>query len=131
MSPNAANDLLSTTVVLIVDDDANVRRVISRLLEACGCEVVAAETGSEGIALFIEQPERFQLLLIDQGLPDMKGDDLLVGIRQVDPEKKALLMSGAYPSEGTDSVWDGFLLKPFGIDELRATVTNVLESQAA
>jgi two-component system KDP operon response regulator KdpE len=107
--------------VLVIDDEPQIRRFISAGLELYGYSVREAENGSAGLnAVAHARPD---LIILDLGLPDMSGIEVLQTIRswsnvpvivlsvQADEEQKVhLLRSGA----------DDYMAKPFGIAELAA-----------
>ncbi|HWD17928.1 MAG TPA: response regulator [Verrucomicrobiae bacterium] len=109
------------TVILVIDDEAQIRRLLRVALEMSAYEVVEAATGAEGIALAVEcQPD---LVLLDLGLPDMEGEAVLkrlrewsqapimvVSVRRREAEKISALDHGA----------NDYITKPFGTGELLA-----------
>jgi len=108
-------------LVLVVEDDKPVRRLIALTLETHGYRYKTAEKGSEAIMVSLSyQPD---LVILDLGLPDMDGVDIIkktrtwsnmpiivVSARSEDSDKIAALDAGA----------DDYLTKPFSVDELLA-----------
>jgi CheY-like chemotaxis protein len=72
------------TRILVVDDSPTIRRVVSSVLARAGHEVLAAETGEDGIAETIAQ--RPDMLLLDYSMPSMNGHGFLLGLREKDPD---------------------------------------------
>jgi len=109
--------------ILIIEDDNNIRRFLSSALEMEGFNVFQAENGNRGL---IEAASRQpNLIIIDLGLPDADGKDIIsqlrtwlsipiivLSARHSETEKVASLDAGA----------DDYLVKPFGIPELLARV---------
>jgi two-component system KDP operon response regulator KdpE len=117
---------VKTRVVLIVEDEAQIRRLLRVCLERNGYQVVEASTGEEGIDRAIEhQPD---LVLLDLGLPDTDGlavlrrirewsqvPILIVSVRGREDDKIKALDSGA----------NDYITKPFGTGELLARLRVV------
>src|SRR3954465_1702181 len=113
----------SPPVVLVVDDEVQIRRFLRAGLELDGFVVQDAETGSDALKFVtLKQPD---LVILDLGLPDMDGSDVLerlrawssvplivLSVRSSEAEKVRLLESGA----------DDYVVKPFGMAELLARV---------
>src|SRR5258707_9617058 len=108
-------------VALIVDDELQIRRLLKISLEANGYHVVEAKTGQDGLTQFATL--RPDVLILDLGLPDMDGLEVLkslrawsktpviiLSVRDGDNEKIAALDAGA----------DDYLTKPFSVGELLA-----------
>lgn len=109
------------TIVLVIDDEVQIRRLLRLCLEMNGYDVVEAATGQAGIEEAVRrQPD---LVLLDMGLPDMDGlavlkrlrewsqvPVLVVSVRRLEDDKIAALDSGA----------NDYLTKPFGTGELLA-----------
>jgi len=117
-------------LVLIVDDDVHVRRIGQRILERAGYDVITAEDGEKGIALFEERRDELDLVLLDMVMPRLSGRDVFLRLREIDPQVKVLMSSGFRMDERIQEVLDlgaaGFIQKPFGVVELSREVWGVL-----
>ena len=114
-------------VVLAVDDEEGIRKLVTLILAADGHEVLTACNGVEGIALYRSYPDRIQLVITDMKMPVMDGAELVHLIRETRPEAKIICMSGytetAFP-DGVTVLW-----KPFKPDELRECVRHYTPQQ--
>jgi len=117
----------SRSVVLVVEDESDVRALLRELLERAGYDVVEAATGREGLrALYVERPH---LVLLDVLLPDLDGWEALERIR--DASDVPVLMLTALTTEldkvrGLRGGADDYVTKPFGRHELIARVQALL-----
>lgn len=113
--------------ILVVDDEPTIAEAVSGVLEDEGYSCRVAANGRE--ALEHARAERPDLVVSDVMMPILDGRRLLAEIRG-DPSLKELpvvLMSAARSvGDGLGAAHDGFLAKPFTIDELLATVERVL-----
>jgi len=123
-----------TPVVLVVEDEPELRAALRRVLEGLGARVTEASTGAD--ALDAAQREPPDLVVLDLGLPDVQGDEVcrtlradaatahvpivVVSARHSEDEKVRLLDAGA----------DDYLTKPFGSAELAARVRAHLRRAA-
>ncbi len=111
----------ATRLVMLVDDDAAVRRVTREMLRDVGCEVIEASGAEEALALLDGNGDRPGLLLIDYAMPECNGIDLARAVRARGVTVPVLLATGyaeaAGMADGGDV--DGVLAKPFSIATLR------------
>ena len=121
--------------VLVVDDQDDLRRLLSLALRRSELDVLDASTGEE--ALEILQTQRVDVLVLDMGLPGMSGTDVVRALRER-PDTATLpilLMTGSGTDrsviEGLEAGADDFLGKPVRLDELVARVRAHLRSRAA
>jgi len=118
-------------LVLIVDDEANVRDLTSTTLAHHGYRVLTAGDGVEGVALFTTRQADIRLVITDRHMPNLGGEALARVLRRLNPAVPLLIMSGlSSSSEGSgekaDDIGDAFLLKPFKPDVLLVAVHRLL-----
>ena len=122
---------MSGVRVLVVDDEPQIHRVLRPALTACGYEILEATTGRDALRMIATSAP--DLVVLDLGLPDMDGKDVLrqartfshvpiiiLSARDREGEKIAALDSGA----------DDYVEKPFGIAELLARLRAALRHTA-
>jgi two-component system KDP operon response regulator KdpE len=112
---------------LVVEDDASLRALVRTLLEAEGFRVVVAETA--GRALIEARAHQPDVVVVDLGLPDRDGHDVIRAIRAWSPMPILVLSARTAEAEkvaALDEGADDFVTKPFGARELLARVRAVL-----
>jgi DNA-binding response OmpR family regulator len=120
-------DARARATVLVVEDDPASQALLRRLLEQNDLEVLSAPTGADGLrTLFQRHPD---LVLLDVGLPDADGTELLARIR--DLSDVPVVMVSARDEEAVKvralrSGADDYLTKPFGLQELVARIDVLL-----
>src|SRR5262249_42887760 len=116
-------EAMTQQTILVVDDEAPMRKLLSSNLKASGYAVRAAADGTEALKLIQQQP--FDLLLLDLSLPGPNGLQVLEAVRR-DAELPVLIVSGRGRERDTvealDLGADDYLSKPFGVAELLARV---------
>ena len=113
--------------VLMVDDDADTRRILSRLLSKCGHEVVTAD--SMQAALKFLENEHFDSLISDIGLPDGNGYDLVREAKKRQPLKGIALSGFGAEEDVRQSIEAGFdyhLTKPVNFQDLRELLGTIV-----
>lgn len=116
-------------VVLLVDDENAIRKMVRLILERAGYVVLDAGNGKEGLQVCQSHPGRIDLLLSDIVMPELSGCELAEGALRLRPQLKIIFMSGYHD----DTVLDGdvrrsaaFLRKPFTPGDLAITVGAAL-----
>jgi DNA-binding NtrC family response regulator len=117
--------------ILIVDDDENIRKVLAMILEDEGYSVDQAETAKQAIEK--SKKNFYNLALIDIRLPDMEGIELLTKIRDTTPRMRKIIITG-YPTlqnaiEAVNRGADAYILKPFDVNKVLATIKEQLRKQ--
>jgi two-component system, cell cycle sensor histidine kinase and response regulator CckA len=124
-----------TETILVLEDEARVRRLICEVLTGRGYRVLEAVRGDEAVRMAAEYDGRIDLLLADVVMPEMSGPQALEQIRVPHPHIKVLFMSGytdeAMVHHGILGSGVPFLQKPFLPDTLARQVREVLSAQAS
>jgi CheY-like chemotaxis protein len=118
-------------LILVIDDEPGIRKVIDRLLKQFGYETLLAANGQDGMRLFDQNAPDVALVLLDWNLPGTSGRETLAGLLARRPDLRVILVTGA-PEATTDehATQDtvSILLKPFTPTELMLAVRTVLEA---
>jgi CheY-like chemotaxis protein len=119
-------------LILVVDDDPDIRRVNAALLRQCGYQVDAAADGAEAWAAI--QETNYDLMVTDHQMPKMTGVELLKKLRAARMQLPVIMVTGCYPQEEfarhPELQLEACLLKPYVFDDLLAVVKNVLLANA-
>jgi two-component system, cell cycle sensor histidine kinase and response regulator CckA len=111
--------------ILLVDDEAPVRSLARTALEDAGHELMEAASAEEAMQKAESERQPFDLLVSDIVLGAMRGDELAVMMRKKWKRLRVVLMSG-YTDQPMILEPDGFLAKPFALDDLTALVAGVM-----
>jgi two-component system KDP operon response regulator KdpE len=118
--------------ILVIDDEIQIRKLLEISLEANGYKVIFAENGKDGIS----QAASFQpdLILLDLGLPDQDGQNVLIKLREW-YNNPVLILSVKNAEEeivkALDNGANDFLTKPFRTQELLARIRTALRSKSS
>lgn len=113
--------------ILIIEDDQKIRERLTKALAASGHSVDARRSGFEGLSAAVE--DRPDVIVLDLGLPDVDGAELLKMIRAV--SAIPVIIATARSDEAgvvalLDSGADDYVVKPFSVDQLEARIRAVL-----
>ena len=116
--------------VLVVEDDENVRSLVTRTLKQSGFNVIEAEDGESALSIFRAGNEEIDLVIIDLVLPGMYGVELLNKIKELCTDVKVLFISGYIDEELREKELliraYPFLKKPFTLVELVNEINKIL-----
>ncbi len=117
--------------ILIVDDDESIRTVLSTILSDEGYSVDMARTGKGAVKK--SNTKLYSLALIDIRLPDTEGTTLLTRIKKTSPRMRKIIITG-YPSlqnavDALNKGADAYVMKPFDMRKVLATIEEQLEKQ--
>jgi DNA-binding NtrC family response regulator len=117
--------------ILIVDDDENIRKVLTTILEDEGYNVDSVDTAKKAI----ERTRRkfYNIALIDIRLPDMEGIELLTRMKNTTPQIRKIIITG-YPTlqnavEAVNRGADAYILKPFDMEKVLIEIKEQLKKQ--
>ena len=117
--------------VLVIDDEPQIRRFIDISLRAQGYLVETAASGSAGVEAFAARGA--DLVILDLGLPDLDGHEVLARLRQSSQVPVIVLTVRQGESEkvaALDAGANDYVTKPFGVQELMARARALLRSRA-
>jgi DNA-binding response OmpR family regulator len=110
--------------ILAIEDEPAILRMLERGLSAAGHQVLTAESGEDGAVLALE--EEVDVVLLDIGLPELDGYEVLARIRARRPELPVLMLTARDDIDNKvralDRGADDYLTKPFAFEELLARV---------
>ncbi len=114
--------------LLVVDDEPAVREVVTEYLAADGHHVETATNGREGLEKFLAG--RFDVVVTDQGMPEMSGDQLAAAIKRIAPNSAVILLTGfgdIMEAAGDQPVdVDTILTKPVTVSAMRQALAKVM-----
>jgi DNA-binding NtrC family response regulator len=117
--------------ILVVDDNEDIRKILTKILVGEGYIVDSAETGMEAIRK--TEQKFYNLALIDIRLPDIEGVELLTKIKETKPKMRKVIITG-YPTlqnavKALNRGADAYIMKPLDMDRMLATIVEQLEKQ--
>jgi CheY-like chemotaxis protein len=113
--------------ILVVDDNNFLRSVVSKMLSRLGYEVSSADSGENGLSLFLKN--KFDIVLSDYEMPGMDGVAFACSVKKTSPRTPVVIMTGA----GRETVFsrksiavDEVISKPFTLAGIDETIQNLL-----
>jgi two-component system cell cycle sensor histidine kinase/response regulator CckA len=121
-------------LVLIVDDEMQIREVASATLSHFGYRVLVAKDGTEALAQFATRSNEISVVVTDLNMPNLDGAALAKAVLQLNPKVRVLAMSGLATADQSPQIKrfaGAFLLKPFKAEALLQAVDGLLHPPAA
>ena len=118
---------MNNATILIVDDEVQIRKMLTITLQANGYSVIEAATGKDALKTIASRPP--DLMLLDLGLPDQNGQEVLKHVREWYTHPVIILSVQASESDivtALDNGADDYLVKPFRTGELLARIRSAL-----
>ena len=116
--------------VLVVDDEPPIRKLLRMGLSAEGYQVIDAQNGKAALELISQKPD---LIILDLGLPDIQGLELLRTMRERNEGVPIVVLSSRSDEpakvQALDSGADDYVTKPFGMNELLARIRAAVRHQ--
>jgi signal transduction histidine kinase/CheY-like chemotaxis protein len=119
--------------ILVIDDEAVMRKSSALMLKKLGFNVVTAENGLEGFEMFSREQEAYSLILLDMIMPVLSGVETLKKIREISLKIPVVICTGYSQSDDLDRAKEigisGLLSKPYHIKEIQSIVTDAIYSE--
>ena len=116
--------------ILVIDDEAAIRRMLIKTLTYVGYKVLDADSGKEGIALYKNEMDKISAVILDVILPEMDGVQIYKSLKEINPNVRILVSSGFASNKQTIELRElgveGFLKKPYRQNELVEAVNKVV-----
>lgn len=115
-------------VILVIEDERTISNFICRALTANNYKAIPSFRGKDGLSQFYSHSP--DLVLLDLGLPDMDGMDILKELKELPQETPVIIISArdreAEKVKALDMGADDYIVKPFGVSELLARIRTTL-----
>lgn len=122
-------------IILVVDDEADLRDLTVEALYGFGYDSLVASSGQEALDIYAAHKGRISLVLLDLNMPKMSGQHCLRELLRMDPGVKVLVVSGNAVSSKIDKILRdgavGFLAKPYQLEELLTKIREMLDQRQA
>ena len=117
-------------VILVVDDEENIREITQATLEKFGYQVLTATEGTDGLAIYAQRARDISVVLTDIAMPYMDGVAMIRALQKLNPQVKTIAMSGLMNPEHTAELGDlqvkSVLSKPFTAEGLLVAVRDMV-----
>ena len=117
-------------VVLVVDDEEDVRITSRAMLESLGLTVISAEDGTTAVEVYRSRKDEIDAVLLDLTMPNLDGVETFRELRRIRSDVRVILSSGYNEQEISDrfgrTELAGFIQKPYGLRSLHETMRQVL-----
>jgi PAS domain S-box-containing protein len=117
--------------ILLVDDEEQLVRMWRQMLEALGYQVTAAFNSPDALELFMDRPDRFDLILTDMSMPDLSGAQLAEKVLSARPDMPLILCTGFSERMNEPTAknlgFKAFLMKPVVMNELAEAIRRALD----
>ena len=115
--------------ILVIDDDASLRRVVEYNLQEAGYQVLSAASGEAGLSMFVEEAPA--LVITDMKMPGMDGMQVLKAVKERSSETLVIMVTAFGTVDvAVEAMKAGaydYITKPFNRDELLLTVAKALQ----
>ena len=120
---------LSSTNVLLIDDEEVILFTVSEILSALNCNVTTANNGERGIEIYKEDPDAYDVIILDKIMPRMNGMEVYLKLKEIKPDVKVILASG-YSEEQAQEILDAgvsaFIRKPYTMSTLSENLAKLV-----
>ena len=124
-----------TEHILLVDDEETIARLLKRMLECLGYRVTVRTSSVEALQAFRSQPEKFDLVVTDLGMPNMSGTDLAGALLGIRPDIPIVLFTGFSETILKEKALAAgireHIMKPVVPSQLAETIRRVLDQETS
>jgi two-component system, cell cycle sensor histidine kinase and response regulator CckA len=117
-------------LLLVVDDEPIMRKIAAKVLQKCGYDVMVAEDGEKALECYKHHHQKIKLVLLDLLMPNKSGKETYLEMRQIQPDVKVLLISGAKRDTRIKELLNlgikGYIEKPYKLPHLARTVHRLI-----
>jgi len=128
--PATLKDMTHKPRLMLIEDEEDLRILLESILQQADFLVDSFDDGRSALKAYEKDPQQFDLVITDLGLPDFKGTTVVKKIYEIRPEQKLLVMTGYLSNEMFDSLKElginDFMRKPFSISDFIQAITDVL-----
>ena len=121
-------DTKGSGVILLVDDEQQVRDALAKILKGGGYQVIAAPGGEDALRLFKDDEERVELVITDIVMPGMSGIALGKTLNDIAPKLPVLFITG-FADMRLEGTHTALLQKPFSAQQLLGKVASMLAGE--
>jgi len=115
--------------ILLVDDESDLRKLVSRILRKYGYEVYEASNGLTGLAAYQKHSSTIDLIITDLGMPEMDGEEFIRHVKSANENAKVLIVTGYYDEEQVNKLLTdnmSVIQKPFDSNTLLKEIRRLL-----
>ena len=128
------SEAVGRKTILVVDDEPEIRKLVSAMVSQFGYTVLTADSGEHALTLYRNQHGPLEMLITDVVAPGMSGPMLADKLSALQPDLKVLYISG-YDNTHVVQTYvvekgHALLAKPFAVDELKAKISELLSRPA-
>ncbi|NNG02271.1 MAG: transporter substrate-binding domain-containing protein [Desulfobacteraceae bacterium] len=128
------SDLKGSESILLVDDEDISLSAVTQMLERMGYRVLTANSGEQALRIYAEAKNDIDLVILDMIMPDMSGRETFERLKELNTGVRVLLASGYSLNEQAKKIMgmncDGFIQKPFTMEEIHGKIREILSLPA-
>jgi PAS domain S-box-containing protein len=119
--------------ILIVEDDEDMRKIVSEIIQSLGYNIIIASNGEEGLEIFTERHDEIDFVILDVVMPKLGGREVYQGIKKIKPDVGCLFVTG-YSLNGshTDFILEEgieVLQKPYSFEDIAGKIRGALDKR--
>jgi PAS domain S-box-containing protein len=119
--------------ILLIDDDPSLAEIIAEMLKSFGCRVTVANSGTQALEIFRENPGAFDLVMSDQTMPTMTGVEVLTELKRLAPNLLTVLCTGysrkVDSRHAAEKGIDLFMMKPLEMHDLARQLRELFDKK--